>query len=135
MAAGDLDVSSLIAFLLYLFSMTQPIGALVQGVTDVQSGLAAVQRIDAVRRLPHEEFGAGPSPGRSRPASGRFENVSFDYGDEPVLNGVSFGFEPGETVALVGASGGGKTTVFSHLERFYDVRGGRVLLDGADVRE
>lgn len=134
-AAGDLDVSSLIAFLLYLFSMTQPIGALVQGVTDVQSGLAAVRRIDAVRRLPHEEFGTGPSPGTFRPASGRLENVFFDYGAEPVLNGVSFGFEPGETVALVGGSGGGKTTVFSLLERFYDAREGRVLMDGVDVRE
>jgi ABC-type multidrug transport system fused ATPase/permease subunit len=133
--SGDLEVSSLIAFLLYLFSMTQPIGALVQGVTDVQSGLAAVQRIDAVRRLPHEELGAGASPTPTGPARGRFEGVSFDYGSESVLDGVSFEFEPGEIMALVGGSGGGKTTIFSLLERFYDVKSGRILLDGRDVNE
>jgi ATP-binding cassette, subfamily B, bacterial len=74
------------------------------------------------------------------PAVGRveFDNVDFAYmtrDDAPILNHLSFTVAPGETVALVGASGAGKTTVFALLQRFYDVVGGRILVDGVDVRD
>ncbi|WP_338044404.1 ABC transporter ATP-binding protein [Nocardiopsis potens] len=138
-AAGDLEVSSLIAFLLYLFNMAQPLGALVQGVTELQGGLAAVRRIREVEDLPVEQpssEGAGAQRLRPEgPASGAFEEVRFGYGAEPVLDGVSFEFQAGSVVALVGESGGGKTTAFSLLERFYDPEGGAVRLDGVDLRE
>jgi ATP-binding cassette subfamily B protein len=68
----------------------------------------------------------------------RFEGVDFAYGtrdDDPVIAGLDFSVEPGRTVALVGASGAGKSTIFALAQRFYDVTGGRVLVDGIDVRQ
>jgi subfamily B ATP-binding cassette protein MsbA len=65
----------------------------------------------------------------------RYENVDFSYGDRPVLQGVSIDVRKGEVVALVGSSGGGKTTVANLLPRFWDVTGGRITVDGVDVRE
>lgn len=64
-----------------------------------------------------------------------FDNVSFSYGDKPVLKNVSFVIEPGETVAIMGPTGSGKTTITNLIPRFYDVTAGRVLVDGVDVRE
>ncbi|HVP66143.1 MAG TPA: ABC transporter transmembrane domain-containing protein [Anaeromyxobacteraceae bacterium] len=65
----------------------------------------------------------------------RFEDVSFSYGDRPVLRGVSLSIRKGEVVALVGSSGGGKTTLSNLLPRFWDVVGGRITIDGTDVRD
>jgi subfamily B ATP-binding cassette protein MsbA len=65
----------------------------------------------------------------------RYEDVSFSYGDRTVLHGVSIAVRKGEVVALVGSSGGGKTTVANLLPRFWDVTGGRITIDGVDVRE
>lgn len=148
-AAGELAISSLVAFLLYLFSLTQPIGVLVQGLGELQSGLAAVRRIRAVDRLAAEPdddgsvpttsstsigLAAGLDPQRCGPASVEFRDVRFAYDDGVrVLDGVSFAVPPGETVAIVGGSGGGKTTVFSLLERFHDADAGEVLVDGTAV--
>ena len=65
----------------------------------------------------------------------RYEGVTFFYGERPVLHGVSIEVRKGEVVALVGSSGGGKTTVANLLPRFWDVTGGRITVDGVDVRE
>jgi subfamily B ATP-binding cassette protein MsbA len=67
--------------------------------------------------------------------AGRYEDVTFSYGDRPVLHGISLTVRKGEVVALVGSSGGGKTTVANLLPRFWDVTGGRITIDGVDVRE
>src|SRR5690606_19485516 len=138
-AAGDPAVSSLTAFLLYLFNVAQPLGALVRGATELQGGLAAVRRVREVEDLPVGGASSGAAGARrprpEGPASGPFEDVRGGDGAEPVLGGVSFGFRAGSVVAIVGESGGGKTTAFSLLERFYDPDGGVVRLDGADLRE
>lgn len=135
-AAGDLEVSTLVAFLLYLFSLTQPIGMLVQGLTDLQSGLAAVRRVRHVEELPQEKAEGTNTPWAKGPASLEMEKVSFSYTpNEPVLDRVGFQVGAGSTVALVGESGGGKTTIFSLVERFYEPDAGRLLLDGVDLRE
>ena len=136
--AGELPISSLIAFLLLLFYMMEPTSMLVQSVTHLQTGLAAVQRIDEVSDLKQEETGAVPLSGEpGGPASVVFDEVAFRYRPELPLvhHSVSFEAEGSGLTALVGPSGAGKTTVFSLLERFYDTTAGRVLLDGQDVRE
>ncbi|MFJ5085123.1 ABC transporter ATP-binding protein [Streptomyces sp. NPDC088706] len=138
-ASGSLDISSLIAFLLYLFYLMGPIGGLVEGWTGLQSGLAAVRRIDEVESLPGEPSGggAGGVRGEGTPLGVTFQDVTFGYGDEraPAHKGVTFDVPTGGLVALVGPSGAGKSTVFSLLERFYDHDGGTITVDGRDIRD
>ncbi|GLU48977.1 ABC transporter ATP-binding protein [Nocardiopsis ansamitocini] len=137
-AAGDLEISALIAFLLLLFYLMGPITSLISAATQIQSGLAAIHRIDEVGRLDMEPESTGvPAPtAGARPATVSFVDVAFRYApDLPMIHhGVTFDSAAGLT-ALVGPSGAGKTTVFSLLERFYDPVAGTVLLDGKDVGE
>ncbi|MFE2977960.1 ABC transporter ATP-binding protein [Streptomyces sp. NPDC059258] len=137
-ASGSLEISSLIAFLLYLFYLMGPIGGLVEGWTDLQSGLAAVRRIDEVESLPGEPS-AGPVgvPEAGTPLGVTFQDVTFGYGDEraPAHRGVTFDVPAGGMVALVGPSGAGKSTVFSLLERFYDHDSGTITVGGRGIRD
>jgi ATP-binding cassette subfamily B protein len=143
-ATGAMEVSTLIAFLLLLFYLMQPISSLTSSATQLQTGLAAVRRIDEVADLEREDVRAtgaptagGPTAGGRAPASVVFDDVAFRYRPElpPVHHGVSFSADGAGLTALVGPSGAGKTTVFSLIERFYDATSGRVLLDGTDVRD
>ncbi|WP_230465535.1 ABC transporter ATP-binding protein [[Actinomadura] parvosata] len=135
-ASGTLEVSSLIAFLLYLFYLVPPIGQLVQGGVQLQQGLAAMKRIKEIEELPAEPVSVA-APRDGRPAGVRFEDVVFRYGDDRPLvhDGVSFEVPPGGLTALVGPSGAGKSTVFGLLERFYDHQSGTILVDGRDIRD
>ncbi|MFF0571992.1 ABC transporter ATP-binding protein [Streptomyces sp. NPDC004041] len=138
-ASGSLEISSLIAFLLYLFYLMGPIGGLVEGWTGLQSGLAAVRRIDEVESLPGEptDERGGLTQGDGGPLGVTFQDVTFGYGDEraPAHRGVTFDVPAGGMVALVGPSGAGKSTVFSLLERFYDHEAGTITVDGRDIRD
>ncbi|MEU5037376.1 ABC transporter ATP-binding protein [Streptomyces rubiginosohelvolus] len=138
-ASGSLEVSSLIAFLLYLFYLMGPIGGLVEGWTGLQSGLAAVRRIDEVESLPGEpaQESRELTKGDGGPLGVAFQDVSFGYGDEraPAHQGVTFDVPAGGMVALVGPSGAGKSTVFSLLERFYDHEAGTITVGGRDIRD
>ncbi|MFJ6489034.1 ABC transporter ATP-binding protein [Streptomyces californicus] len=150
-ASGSLEISALIAFLLYLFYLMGPIGGLVEGWTGLQSGLAAVRRIDEVESLPGEPEPPAPvreaeavaeaeavrDRGPARPLGVAFQDVVFGYGDEhaPAHQGVTFDVPAGGMVALVGPSGAGKSTVFSLLERFYDHDGGTISVAGRDIRD
>ncbi len=138
-ASGELPVSTMVAFLLYLFYLIGPIGQLVGGTTTLQQGLAAADRIGAVDAMAVEDVPlSSPVPRPARPAEPapgvRFERVSFTYaGREQVLDDVTFEAPGPGLTAVVGPSGAGKTTLFSLLMRFYDVAGGRVLVGGRDV--
>jgi ABC-type multidrug transport system fused ATPase/permease subunit len=139
-ARGDLPVSTLVAFLLYLFYLIGPIGQLVGGTTSLQQGLAAADRIGAVEAMATEDVPLTPVPaaragGADAAALGvRFDHVSFTYaGREQVLDDVRFEAPGPGLTALVGPSGAGKTTLFSLLMRFYDLDAGRVLVGGRDV--
>ncbi|MGW0838884.1 ABC transporter ATP-binding protein [Streptomyces sp. NPDC002787] len=142
-ASGEIPVSTLIAFLLYLFYLIEPVSKLVDAVTSYQEGAAAISRIAAVERLstesPDRRTGALPRQGTAAPgpASVRFEGVSFRYrpGLPYIHQQVSFEVPGAGMTAFVGPSGAGKSTVFALIERFYEVTSGRVLVDGEDVRD
>jgi ABC-type multidrug transport system fused ATPase/permease subunit len=135
-ATGSLQLSTLIAFLLTVFYLTEPISELVQGSTTLQQGLGAVKRIREVEELAIEQdvdqpVSAVPSGGA--PAVSLFD-VKFQYaGRSPALHGVSFTAPAGARTAIVGPSGAGKTTLFALLQRFYEPESGRIELDGVDV--
>ncbi|MEV4399354.1 ABC transporter ATP-binding protein [Nonomuraea sp. NPDC049607] len=135
-ASGVLEVSSLIAFLLYLFYLVPPIGQLVQGAVQLQNGLAAMRRIKEIEDLPGEPVGV-TVPADSTPVGVRFEDVVFRYGDDrpTVHDGVTFDVPAGGLTALVGPSGAGKSTVFALLERFYEHQDGLIAIGGRDIRD
>ncbi|WP_246083196.1 ABC transporter ATP-binding protein [Nonomuraea diastatica] len=137
-ASGTLEVSSLIAFLLYLFYLVPPIGQLVQGGVQLQQGLAALKRIKEIEELPAEPTEpVRVAQGSVEPVGVTFEDVVFRYGDDrPIVHdGVTFEVPPGGLTALVGPSGAGKSTVFALLERFYDHQGGTIRIGGRDIRD
>ncbi len=144
-ATGALPVSSLIAFLLYLFYLINPIAALIEAATQLQTGLAAVRRMREVEQLPVEPQVNGQVSVRldqrqrsePAPASVAFSGVCFRYHDSAPLvhHHVTFTAPPGGVTAIVGPSGAGKTTVFALLERFYDPESGTITLDGCDLAD
>ncbi|MFJ7044477.1 ABC transporter ATP-binding protein [Streptomyces sp. JV178] len=141
-ASGAIPVSTLIAFLLYLFYLMEPVSRLVDAMSSYQEGSAAISRIAAVERLATEpvigrqDTPTGQEAAVPGPASVRFEDVSFRHRAHlpDVHHQVSFEVPGAGTTAFVGPSGAGKSTVFALIERFHEVTGGRVLVDGQDVR-
>jgi len=134
---GQIPVADLVAFILYLAIFYQPLMLLSEVSEYTQRALASSKRIAEVLETDAEikDPPRGLDPGRLEGAV-RFESVDFEYvKGRPVLRGVSFAVEPGETLALVGPTGAGKSTIASLVPRFYDANAGRVLLDGTDVRD
>jgi len=135
--AGRLTPGELAQFLLYLLMLPMPVRMMGWMVSlasrAVSSGERVFEVLDAQSAV-RERPGAVDMP-RAR-GWVRFQEVSFSYDSTaPVLRGVSFEARPGEAIALVGTSGSGKTTIAHLLPRFYDVTGGRILIDGRDIRE
>jgi ATP-binding cassette subfamily B protein len=133
---GSLTAGELFAFLQYMALLMSPVQVGAQVVMVWPQAVAASARIDEVLSAqPDVRPPARPVPLPDGPGRVQFEAVEFGYRPgRPVLNGVSLDIPGGTSVALVGASGGGKSTLASLVPRFYDPGGGRVLLDGADVR-
>ena len=133
----SLQLGVLVAFLQYAERFFRPISDLSEKYNTFQSAMASSERI--FRLLDREPRIRNPEqPRRLQRARGQlvFENVHFAYKpDEPVLHGLSFTVQPGERVALVGATGAGKTSVLAALTRLYEIQSGRILLDGTDIRE
>jgi ATP-binding cassette subfamily B multidrug efflux pump len=135
---GIVTVGVLVAFLQYSRRFFQPISDLSEKFNILQSAMAASERIFTLLDTPVQL--TPPSVPIRRPPEGRgrieFDHVWFAYdGEHDVLRDVSFVVEPGQRVGIVGATGSGKTTLISLLLRFYDVRRGRILVDGVDVRD
>lgn len=136
--AHHLTIGQLTTFYLYVLALINPLRMTGQVVAQAGRAVAAAQRIDQILATEPAVVDAA-HPVRLPGGGGevRFEGVSFSYdpGGRPVLDGLDLVVRAGEAVALVGATGSGKTTVAKLVPRFYDVGGGRVLLDGADVRD
>lgn len=133
---GVITVGVVIAFIQYVQGFFRPIQTVTQLWTITQSAFAAAERVFNLLELP-ETVNDLPDAVRLEDIEGRveFENVSFSYEEgQPVLEDINFVAEPGQTVALVGPTGAGKTTLASLIPRFYDPQSGRVLVDGKDVR-
>ena len=132
-----LTVGTLAAFLIYVQQFFRPIQLISQVYTQAQSSLAGAERIYTILDEAPEVADAPDAKVLGQIAGGiTFDDVTFGYdSDRPVLRDVSFTVEPGQTLALVGRTGAGKTTIASLIPRFYDVTGGAVLIDGADVRD
>jgi subfamily B ATP-binding cassette protein MsbA len=131
-----MDSATLIKFLFNLYMMYDPIRKLNKANLVVQQSLAAAQRIRQVLELPVEiEDRPGARPAPAQPSVIGFEEVAFRYDHREVIQGVSLEIRRGEVAAFVGPSGGGKTTLVNLLPRFFDVTGGRVTIDGTDVRD
>jgi len=134
---GEMTIGILVAFLSYMRLFFQPLRELSQKYSIVQSAMASAERIfqllDTRSGLP-----VLPEPLGPQAVSGtlEFSNVTFGYDpDKPVIHNLSMKVDPGETVAIVGATGSGKSTLINLLERMYDPDSGRILLDGHDLRE
>ena len=136
--AHDLmDVADLAMYALYIGIFISPIQILVELIEMMQKGLAGFRRyLDVIETEPDIEDAPDAAPLENVKGRVCYEDVSFHYSDDdtPVLSHVSFEIPAGKSVALVGPSGSGKTTICSLLPRFYDVTGGRITVDGKDVR-
>jgi ABC-type multidrug transport system fused ATPase/permease subunit len=135
--SGALTLGALVAFLSYVRQMFNPIADLSEKFNIMQNAMASAERIFSIMDTPPEVVDP-PDPAPAPAPGGRveFDHVTFSYEEgRPVLRDVSFTVEPGRSVAIVGPTGAGKTSIISLICRFYDPDSGSVRLDGRDLRE
>ncbi|MFB2596873.1 ABC transporter ATP-binding protein [Herbiconiux sp. P17] len=136
-ASGALSIGAVQAFIQYSRQFTQPLTQLGSMVNLLQSGVASAERVfellDADEQTPDASPAETPADSRGRLV---FENVSFRYTeDKPLITDLSLVAEPGQTVAIVGPTGAGKTTLVNLIMRFYELDAGRITLDGVDIAQ
>ncbi|MEA2339556.1 MAG: ATP-binding cassette, subfamily bacterial MsbA, partial [Thermoanaerobaculia bacterium] len=135
-ANGTLSMGALMAYIAALAAMYQPIKKLNKVNLSVNTALSAAERVFRMLDIPNEVEDKPNAGSIAAVGSGiRYENVSFQYQADPILRDVDLVVKPGEIVALVGGSGAGKSTFVNLLPRFYDVGGGRITIDGRDIRD
>jgi len=136
-ASGQLTLGSVQAFIQYSRQFSAPLGQIAQLVSTLQSGLASAERLYAFLDAPEEKPDRTTATLSSRSAGEiTFDRVCFGYQpDRPLIEDLSLRVPPGSTLAIVGPTGAGKTTLVNLLLRFYDLSSGRILLDGIDVSE
>ena len=134
--SGAMTVGGLVSFLAALMMLYKPLKDVTKVNMALQLAISSARRvfelIDSESEIPEKPDAARLSPFAR---SIRFENVSFRYGNEPVLENIDLTIRRGETVAIVGPSGAGKTTLVNLLPRLYDPTGGKVTFDGVDLRD
>ena len=135
---GQIDLADLITYLLYATSITEPVRVFVKLVIQYQDGITGFNRFMEIIEL-NQAIETTGNASALTDVKGEidFHQVSFAYetGQRQILKDVSLTIHPGETIALVGPSGVGKTTLCSLIPRFYDITGGSILIDGRDIRE
>ncbi|TAM66201.1 MAG: ABC transporter ATP-binding protein [Microbacteriaceae bacterium] len=136
-ASGQLRLGDVQAFIQYSQQFTQPLSELGGMAAVVQSGTASAERVFEMLDADEQDADAADAPA---PVDGdgtiAFQGVQFAYtAERPLIRGLSFGVEPGQTVAIVGPTGAGKTTLVNLIMRFYELNGGRILLDGQNIAD
>ena len=136
-ASGQLRLGDVQAFIQYSQQFTQPLSQLGGMAAVVQSGTASAERVFELLDADEQEPDAADAPAAvDGDGTIEFEHVSFSYTPErPLIRDLSFRVEPGQTVAIVGPTGAGKTTLVNLIMRFYELDGGRILLDGQDIAD
>ncbi len=137
-ASGQLALGQVQAFIQYSRQFTMPLGQIAQQANQLQSGLASAERVFEVLDAAEEPAEPRGSKRELHDARGEvtLEDVSFRYvADAPLIENVNVHVLPGQTVAIVGPTGAGKTTIVNLLMRFYDIDAGRITLDGIDTRD
>jgi ATP-binding cassette, subfamily B, multidrug efflux pump len=135
-ASGSMSLGDVQAFIQYTRQFTQPLTQVASMTNLLQSGVASAERVfellDAEEQTPDQD--GAPVPVGERRGEVRFEHVAFSYDpDQPLIEDLSLVAAPGQTVAIVGPTGAGKTTLVNLVMRFYEVSAGRITLDGVDV--
>ena len=134
--AGELDGPAIIAYLAIFSQVTRPVRAFMDAFSTIHQGLAAGERVLGLIDTPSQIVDAPDArPLSEFRESIEFRGVTFSYENREVLKDISFTIKKGETVALVGPSGGGKSTISDLIPRFYDPQAGAVLIDGTDIRQ
>ncbi len=134
---GEIEASAFLAYVAAFSQLTRPVRAIADAFSTIHQGLAAADRVfelyDTNDEIPEKENAKTLDEFKNEI---EFRNVSFHYtSNKPVIDNISFKVKKGQTVALVGASGGGKSTIANLIPRFYDVKGGQILIDGVDIRD
>ncbi|CDN45461.1 ABC transporter ATP-binding protein [Paenibacillus sp. P22] len=134
-SSGAMTAGDLVAFILYLMQIIMPVSQIAVFFSQFNKAMGATERISATLEETEEDFAAGGEL-RSASAPVTAEGLEFAYaGSEPILRGIDFEIQPGQVTAIVGPSGGGKTTLFSLLERYYAPTAGRLLIGGVPLAD
>ena len=134
--AGKTTPGTFMSFLACVLLLYDPLRKLSSLNNAIQQGLAAADRVfDIVETQSEIQDPATPQPIKSEPHDLMIEKVRFSYGDQEILKGIDLKVDRGEVLALVGMSGGGKSTLANLIPRFFDVTGGRICIDGIDIRQ
>ena len=133
---GNATPGDIQSFIQYVRNFTQPVQQLANVSNTMQSMAAATERVFEFLAAPEEQQAADPQVPETRDGLVEFEHVKFGYDPaKPIIHDFTCTAEPGQTVAIVGPTGAGKTTLIKLLQRFYDVDAGKLLVDGVDVRD
>ncbi len=133
---SSLNAAAFIGYLVFFYNIINPAKAFSTALYSVEKGLASMERIDKILLSESNIFDKPNAVEITKfEHQIKFENVSFAYNSSPVLQNVSLTIDKGKTIALVGQSGGGKTTLVDLLPRFWDVNSGKITIDGIDIRD
>jgi ATP-binding cassette subfamily B multidrug efflux pump len=132
----DVTIGTMVAFPLYISMLYRPIRMLADKFNTLQMGLIAAERVFKLLESSEQVSNTGTLAPAQIDGAVEFDHVDFSYNaNDPILKSVSFRINPGETLAIVGSTGSGKTTIINLLNRFYEINGGQIRIDGREIHE